>query len=238
MEPRLCAFGIFAVGAFLYFEVIILKIAKDFKAIKLRDPAAGGFFTTLLLYNGFHAIAFYRLAHFFWKIKLRFIARLISSFAKFITAIDIHPGAEIEGGLFIDHGTGVVIGETAIIGKNCTLYQGVTLGGTGKDKGKRHPTLEDDVLVGAGAKILGPFTVGRGSKIAANAVLLQEIPPFSTAVGVPARVVKQAVFKGEDILDMVHIPDPVAQEICMLRVEIDKLKKKIKKLEGEKNEDI
>jgi serine O-acetyltransferase len=170
------------------------------------------------------------------------IARIISQFSRFCTGIEIHPGATIGKGLFIDHGMGVVIGETTIIGDNCLLYQGVTLGGTGKDKGKRHPTLGNNVLVGAGAKVLGPFKVGDNVKIAANAVVLNEIPDDCTAVGVPARVVRR---KGEKLeekkvtqeLDQIHIPDPVSQELCRMNVEIERLHKKLEELENKNAED-
>lgn len=144
---------------------------------------------------------------------------------RFLTGIEIHPGAKIGKGVFIDHGSGVVIGETTEIGDGCTIYQGATLGGTGKEKGKRHPTLGKNVLVGTGAKILGPFKVGDNSKIAANAVVLEEIPPNSTAVGVPARVVKQNGVRICEDLDQIHIPDPVSQELCQMRYRIDKLEK-------------
>ena len=154
------------------------------------------------------------------------MARLISQRAARKTGIEIHPGATIGKGLFIDHGTGVVIGETAEIGENCTIYQGVTLGGTGKDHGKRHPTLGNNVMVGAGAKVLGPFKVGDNSRIAAGAVVLSEVPENSTAVGVPARVVKMGIKRDDDNkLDWVHIPDPISLEICRLQMQIDKLTK-------------
>ena len=158
---------------------------------------------------------------------------MISQGAKFLTGIEIHPGAKIGKGLFIDHGSGVVIGETAEIGDNCTLYQGVTLGGTGKDVGKRHPTLGNNVMIGAGAKVLGPFRIGDNSKIAANAVVLSEVPPDSTAVGIPAKVVKRNDRRVD--LDQVHIPDPVSQELCRLTHKIELLEKRISELEnGEK----
>lgn len=158
------------------------------------------------------------------------VARMISQWARFWTGIEIHPGATIGKGLFIDHGMGVVIGETAEIGDNCLLYQGVTLGGTGKDKGKRHPTLGDNVMVGAGAKVLGPFKVGNNVKIAANAVVLEAIPDNSTAVGVPARIVKLNGVKinpKDNICDQIHIPDPVSQEMCQLHKQVQKLKKEL-----------
>ena len=165
------------------------------------------------------------------------IARIISQRARSRTGIEIHPGAKIGKGLFIDHGMGVVIGETAELGDNCLLYQGVTLGGTGKDKGKRHPTLGNNVLVGSGAKVLGPFKVGNNVKIAANAVVLNAIPDNCTAVGVPARVVKMNGKRVRSVtseIDQVHIPDPVSLEMCRLRAEVDSLKKEVERLKGDK----
>lgn len=208
------------------------KIRYDLNAIKSRDPAARNTLEVFLLYSGFHAVFWYRLSHWLFVHRCFFLARLVSQVTKFFTGIEIHPGAQIGKGLMIDHGTGVVIGETTIIGDDCTLYQGVTLGGTGKDVGKRHPTLGNNVMVGSGAKVLGPFKVGDNSKIASNAVVLTEIPPNCTAVGVPARVVKR---NGERVNDMdqVHIPDPVSQELCMLRMTVEKLEKRITELEKE-----
>ena len=204
---------------------------KDLKAIRQRDPAARSYFEIFFLYSGFHALLWYRAAHFFHKIHFFFIARALSQLGKFFTGVEIHPGAKIGRGLFIDHGTGIVIGETAEIGDNCTIYQGVTLGGTGKDVGKRHPTIGNNVLIGAGAKVLGPFKVGNNVKIAAGAVVLNEIPDDSTAVGVPARVVRRGGVR-ED-MDQIHIPDPVSQELCKLQGEIDRLKKMIEEIKGD-----
>ncbi len=200
------------------------NIKADIAAVRDRDPAARSAIEILLLYPGTKAIRMYRRAHWFYKHKCYFLARLISQRAARKTGIEIHPGATIGKGLFIDHGTGVVIGETAEIGENCTIYQGVTLGGTGKDHGKRHPTLGNNVMVGAGAKVLGPFKVGDNSRIAAGAVVLSEVPENSTAVGVPARVVKMGIKRDDDDkLDWVHIPDPISLEICRLQMQIDKL---------------
>ena len=203
------------------------EIRDDVEAVKQRDPAAKNGVEILLLYSGVHAIFAYRVSHKLYIGKHYFSARLVSQLAKFFTGIEIHPGATIGKGLFIDHGTGVVIGETAEIGDNCTLYQGVTLGGTGKDVGKRHPTLGNNVMVGSGAKVLGPFKIGDNSKIASNAVVLDEIPPDSTAVGIPARVVKRGGRK-VDNMDQIHIPDPVSQELCKLEHRIAMLEKEIK----------
>ncbi len=201
------------------------RVRADIRAIKERDPASRNSFEIVLLYSGLHAIMLHRPAHFLYRHKWFFLARFLSQFARFLTGIEIHPGAKIGKGVFIDHGSGVVIGETTEIGDGCTIYQGATLGGTGKEKGKRHPTLGKNVLVGTGAKILGPFKVGDNSKIAANAVVLEEIPPNSTAVGVPARVVKQNGVRICEDLDQIHIPDPVSQELCQMRYRIDKLEK-------------
>lgn len=204
------------------------EIRNDIKVIRERDPAATSDLEVALLYSGFHAVLAYRLSHKLYEKKMPFAARLVSQGARFVTGIEIHPGAKIGKGLFIDHGSAVVIGETAEIGDNCTIYQGVTLGGTGKHVGKRHPTLGNNVMVGSGAKVLGPFKVGDNSKIAANAVVLEEIPENSTAVGIPARVVKKNNAKVcPNDLDQVHIPDPVAQELCRLNIRIEQLEKKL-----------
>lgn len=213
------------------------NIRYDIKSILERDPAARNGAEVFFLYSGFHAVLFYRAAHWFFVHRMKAFARFISQFARLVTGIEIHPGATIGRGLLIDHGSGVVIGETAVIGDMCTIYQGVTLGGTGKDTGKRHPTLGNNVMVGAGAKVLGPFKVGDNSKVAANAVVLSEIPPDSTCVGVPARVVRRGDKKICD-LDQIHIPDPVSQELCRLRAKIDELEAKIAEKENEKNENI
>ncbi|MBQ8582894.1 MAG: serine O-acetyltransferase [Ruminococcus sp.] len=212
------------------------RIKRDIKLIKEHDPAARNAIEILLTYPSLSAIRSYRIAHWFYERKMFTVARIISQRARSKTGIEIHPGAKIGKGLFIDHGMGVVIGETAIIGKDCLLYQGVTLGGTGKDKGKRHPTLGDNVLVGAGAKVLGPFKVGNNVKIAANAVVLNAIPDNCTAVGVPARVVRRNGRKIEPYvtqeIDQVHIPDPVSLEMCRLKAEMDTMKKDIENLKN------
>ena len=207
-------------------------IKKDVQAVRERDPAARNSFEVLLLSSGLHAIMMHRPAHWLYEHKAYLPARFLSQFSRFLTGIEIHPGAKIGQGVLIDHGMGVVIGETAEVGDGCTIYQGVTLGGTGKDKGKRHPTLGKNVTVGCGAKILGPFKVGDGAKVAANAVLLESIPPASTAVGVPARIARVGGRK-PNTLDHVHLPDPVAQEICKLQFELDRLEKRIRELETE-----
>ena len=211
------------------------RLRYDIRAIRERDPAARSGVEVFLLYSGLHAVIWYRIAHWFFKHHLFFIARLLSQTAKWLTGIEIHPGATIGKGLLIDHGSGVVIGETAEIGDNCTIYQGVTLGGTGKDKGKRLPTLGDNVMVGSGAKILGPFKVGSNSKIAANAVVLEEIPENCTAVGVPARIVRRDGQKLCNDMDQVHIPDPVSQELCKLRQRIEHLENRLQEQQEEQN---
>lgn len=196
-----------------------MGLIKDAKSIAKRDPAARGVLGVILLYPGFHALIYFRISHFFYKIHLFFIARWISQIGRFFTGIEIHPGAKIGHGLFIDHGMSVVIGETAEIGDNCTLYHGCTLGGTGKDKGKRHPTLGNNVLVGAGAKILGPFRVGDNAMIGANAVVLNEVPDGATVVGVPGHTtMKKTSDQGirSIDLDQTNIPDPVAIELCKM----------------------
>jgi len=213
--------------------MFISDIAYDIRAILERDPAARNGFEVFFLYPGIHAVIWHKISHFFYRHKLKFIARAISQTARFFTGIEIHPGAQIGRGLFIDHGMGVIIGETTIIGNDCTIYQGVTLGGTGKETGKRHPTLGNNVMVGSGAKVLGPFKVGDNSKIAAGAVVLSEVPENSTCVGVPATIVKR---KGERItadLDQIRIPDPVSSQLCTLSVHITKLEKEISELKAQ-----
>ncbi len=216
------------------------NLSYDIKAILERDPAARNSVEVFLLYSGFHALVWHRIANFFYGHKLRFIARLISQLGRFFTGVEIHPAAKIGRGLFIDHGMGVVIGETTQIGDNCTIYQGVTLGGTGKEKGKRHPTIGNNVMIGSGAKVLGPFTVGDNSKIAAGAVVLSEVPPCSTAVGVPARIIRHDGERVENDIDQIHIPDPVSQQLTYLSDRISELEKKLEKYEkgSGNNEDI
>ncbi len=214
----------------------IKTLNEEITLVFERDPAARSKWQVLLLYPGVRAVLSYRLAHRLHNKGHYFLADWISKRARRKTGIEIHPAAQIGKGLFIDHGMGVVIGETTIIGENCTLYQGVTLGGTGKDKGKRHPTIGNNVTIGSGAKVLGPFTVGDNSKIAANAVVLNEIPPNSTCVGVPAHIVKRdnvKVAPAKIDLDQIHIPDPVSMDLCKLRVEIEKIKAQLEK--GENN---
>lgn len=204
-------------------------VMDDVKAVRERDPAARSNAEVLLLYPGIHALMAYRVSHALHEKKKYFAARAVSQTARFFTGIEIHPGAKIGKGLVIDHGMGVVIGETAEIGDNCTLYQGVTLGGTGKDVGKRHPTLGNNVMVGSGAKVLGPFKIGSNTKIASNAVVLEEIPDNCTAVGIPAKIVRREGVKVDD-LDQVHIPDPVAQEIRRLENKLSELECELERI--------
>ena len=208
-------------------------IKHDLDTIMERDPAARSRLEVFFLYSGYKAVRSYRKANWCFRHNLKFLARFISQRCRHKTGIEIHPGATIGKGLFIDHGMGVVIGETTIIGDNCTIYQNVTLGGTGKEHGKRHPTLGNNVLVGAGAKVLGPFTVGDNARIAAGAVVLNEVPANSTAVGVPAKIVRINGIKNEN-LDQIHVSDPMAQAICRLEGEISAINSKLNKLEDDK----
>ena len=198
----------------------------DIQAVLRRDPAARSVWEVVLCYPGYKAVRRHRIAHWLWTHHFKLAARYVSQRTVRKTGIEIHPGAVIGDGLFIDHGNGVVIGETTVIGNNVTIYQGVTLGGTGKDVGKRHPTLEDDVVVGSGAKVLGPFTVGRGSKVGAGAIVLKEVPPDCTVVGNPGRIVRKGAVKcvdnGPD-LDQIHLPDPVKERLEALQKRIEQL---------------
>ena len=199
------------------------RLREDIHCVFDRDPAARNTWDVFTCYPGFHALLFHRASSFFWRIRFFWLARFLSAIGRWFTGIEIHPGATIGRRLFIDHGMGVVIGETAEIGDDCLLYQGVTLGGTGKDVGKRHPTLGNNVMVGSGAKVLGPFRVGDNARIAANSVVLREVPDYATVVGVPGRVVR---ISGEK-LDHVHTPDPVMLEIEQLRLKLLELEAKI-----------
>ena len=199
-------------------------------AYQRRDPAARSKLEILLLYAGVHAILYYRLAHWLHRHGLKFLARFLSQWARFWTGIEIHPGATIGRRLVIDHGTGIVIGETAELGDDCLLYQGVTLGGTGKDQGKRHPTLGNNVMVGSGAKVLGPLTVGDNARIAAGAVVLRAVPANSTAVGVPARIARMSgrpVYYADDV-DQIHVADPLLEEIDALSRRLEALERQLR----------
>lgn len=203
-------------------------LRADIAAAKKNDPAARNKFEIWLTYSGVHALSWHRWANFLYRIHLKMLARITSQFAKRLTGIEIHPAAKIAGGVFIDHGAGVVIGETSEIEEGVVIYQGVTLGGTGKEKGKRHPTVKKNAVISAGAKILGGFTVGEGAKIGAGAVVLKEVPPFATVVGVPGRVVK---INGEKVSDLEQEKgDPLSEEICKLREKVFELEKEINNL--------
>ena len=209
------------------------RLRADIAAAKRNDPAARNKFEILFTYSGVHALSWHRWANLLYRMHLKLLARMTSQFAKFLTGIEIHPAAKIEGGVFIDHGAGVVIGETAEVKSGVVIYQGVTLGGTGKEKGKRHPTIQKDVIISAGAKVLGGFTVGEGAKIGAGAVVLKEVPPHATVVGVPARVVR---IRGEKPDLQQEKVDPNAEEIRALKCRVHKLEAALEKLTGEKFE--
>lgn len=213
--------------AILAFIIVILMMpiifAGEIKATKDRDPAARNNVEILLLYPGLHAVICYRITHWLWKRRIPFFPRWLSQTARFFTGIEIHPGASIGKGLFIDHGMGVVIGETTIVGDNVTLFQGVTLGGTGKETGKRHPTLGNNIVVGAGAKVLGNIQIGENSYIGANAVVLKDTPPNTTIVGVPGRITKQEGRKLDLLMDHIHVLDPVSQNLRDLHKRVQDL---------------
>ncbi|MGI6588189.1 MAG: serine O-acetyltransferase [Peptococcia bacterium] len=208
-------------------------LRKQIQVVFERDPAVKGVWEVILCYPGFHAIILHRLAHKLYMKKWFLLARFISQVNRFFTQIEIHPGAKIGEGFFIDHGAGVVIGETAEIGDNVTLYQGVTLGGTGKEKGKRHPTIGDNVVISAGAKVLGSFKVGDNVKIGAGSVVLKEVPPNSTVVGVPGRVVKR---EEKTVVDLEHnkLPDPILDVLSNLQQRVEELEAKLEEKESKK----
>lgn len=210
---------------------IFKRMREDMDTIFEQDPAARTYIEVLLTYSGLHAIWAHRIAYFFYKRKFFFIARAISQISRFFTGIEIHPGAKIGRKFFIDHGTGVVIGETCEIGNNVTIYQGVTLGGTGKERGKRHPTIKDNVLIATGAKVLGSITVGAGSKIGAGSVVLKPVPEHSTVVGIPGRVVVQNGKRVGKDLDHHKLPDPIADHVNQLQLQIDELQEALKHVE-------
>lgn len=211
---------------------IISYVKEEIQVIRERDPAIKSNME-VFLYPSFKAILSYRVAHKLYRKKHYFFARWVSQRAVRKTGIEIHPGARIGRGLFIDHGTGVIIGETAIVGNNVTLYQGVTLGGTGKEKGKRHPTLRDNVMVSAGAKVIGSFTIGENSKIGAGSVVIEEVPPNCTVVGVPGRIVRMGDQKiPRKDMDQIHLPDPVLNDIRELQNDNKRLKRQLEVLES------
>ncbi|WP_096438130.1 serine O-acetyltransferase [Alteribacter populi] len=205
-------------------------LKSDIDVVMDQDPAARNRLEVVFNYAGVHAIWSHRLAHWLWKKRMYFLARFLSQVSRFFTGIEIHPGAKIGQRLFIDHGMGVIIGETCEIGDNCTIYQGVTLGGTGKEKGKRHPTLEDNVLIASGAKVLGSMRIGENSRIGAGSVVLKEVPPNSTVVGIPGRVVIQDGVKIDHQLDHSNLPDPVSDKFKELEEEIERLREEMKQM--------
>ncbi len=211
---------------------MLSRIVRDIRVIFQRDPAAKSIIEVILCYPGFHALIFHRAAHYLYRKKLVLLPRIISQLGRFLTGIEIHPGARIGNGFFIDHGMGVVIGETAEIGDNVTLYQGVTLGGTGKEKGKRHPTVGNNVVIGAGAKVLGPVEIGDNAKVGSGSVVLNNVAFNTTVVGVPGRAV---IFKGERLphIDLDHhkLPDPVTEMYRGMQQQIDELRYQLEKVE-------
>ena len=211
--------------------MIFKGLLDDARSIRDRDPAARTTLEVVLLYQGFHALFYHRQAHWLYQHKHFFLARALSQFARHMTGIEIHPGAKIGKRLFIDHGMGIVIGETAEVGDDCLIYHGVTLGGTGKDHGKRHPTIGNNVLISCGAKVLGPFKVGDNSRIAANAVVLSEVPADATAVGIPARVVRVAGQRPDfaEKVDQVNVTDPVQKELQAIQSRLEFLEKLMEK---------
>lgn len=217
----------------LIIAALILLVAVFFsqviKETQEKDPASKGYLQIILLYSGLHALIAHRIAHPMWKLKIPLLPRVISQLSRFVTGIEIHPGAVIGKGLFIDHGMGVVIGETAVIGDNVTLFQGVTLGGTGKETGKRHPTIGNNVVIGAGAKVLGNINIGDNSYIGANAVVLRDVPTHSTVVGVPGHVTKQDGKKIDLLMDHAHVSDPIMQHMKDLIRRVKTLEDKNKK---------
>lgn len=209
----------------IFWTATAVVFRREIKSIFQRDPAATSYLEVLLTYSGLHAIIFYRISHALLEMRVPFFPRYISQAGRFFTGIEIHPGARIGKEFFIDHGMGVVIGETAVIGDNVLLYQGVTLGGTGKERGKRHPTIGNNVVIGAGAKVLGNITIGDNSYIGSNAVVIKDIGPNSTVVGVPGRITKQEGKKLDISLDHIHVLDPILQEMEELKERLDKLEK-------------
>jgi serine O-acetyltransferase len=211
------------------------RLREDIRVVMERDPAAKSWIEVILCYPGFHAIRFHRVAHALYRRRLFVLARIVSQIARFLTGIEIHPGARIGQRLFIDHGMGVVIGETAEIGDDVTLYQGVTLGGTGKEKGKRHPTIGNGVMISAGAKVLGNITVGDRAKIGAGAVVVRSVPPDATVVGVPGRVVRRAGRRVGVDLEHGDLPDPVADALRRLTREVEELRAEVARLKEERS---
>jgi len=214
---------------------MLKRIKEDIQTVFEQDPAARSYLEVILTYSGLHAIWAHRIAHWLYKRRFFFLARLISQISRFFTGIEIHPGAKIGRRFFIDHGMGVVIGETCEIGDNVTIYQGVTLGGTGKEKGKRHPTIKDNVLIATGAKVLGSITIGENSKIGAGSVVLKDVPPNSTVVGIPGKVVRRDGVRVNKDLNHGDLPDPIADILLRMQEEIEQLKKEVEVLRLERS---
>ncbi|MFC3788500.1 serine O-acetyltransferase [Paenibacillus sp. GCM10012307] len=211
---------------------------SDIQAVFENDPAARSKFEVIFTYSGLHAIWSHRIAHFLYRKRCFTLARMVSQISRFFTGIEIHPGAVIGERFFIDHGMGVVIGETCIIGDDVVIYQGVTLGGTGKEKGKRHPTIGDHVVIGSGAKVLGSFTVGEGSSIGANSVVVREVPPFSTVVGIPGKIVRSNGRRVADRLDHSHLPDPVVDTCRQLQAELDEMREQVERMKDKARQPV
>ena len=221
--------AVVAAALVVFLMTVRLVFAAEVRAARERDPAATSSLSVILTYAGFHALVVHRIAHLLWRLHLPIVPRLLSAIARFLTGIEIHPGADIGPGLFIDHGMGVVIGETAVIGRDVTLFQGVTLGGTGSRQGKRHPTLGDHVVVGAGAKILGNTTIGANVTVGANAVVVRDVPPDATVVGVPGRIARRRGVRVKDGANLEHtaLPDPLQLSLERLQGEIEQLNAQI-----------
>lgn len=213
------------------------RIVEDVKVVFDQDPAARSYLEVIFTYSGVHAIWLHRFAHFFYRKKFYFIARIISQIGRFLTGIEIHPGAQIGSRFFIDHGMGVVIGETCKIGDNVTIFQGVTLGGTGKERGKRHPTIKDHALIATGAKVLGSITIGEYSKVGAGSVVLKDVPAHSTVVGIPGQIVVQNGKRMTQKLDHDKLPDPIVDQIVELQADLEKMKSELESMKGAKQSD-
>jgi serine O-acetyltransferase len=216
-------------------NAVLQNLKEDIKVIFEQDPAARSYIEVILTYSGLHAIWSHRIAHAFHKRKCYFLARVISQISRFFTGIEIHPGARIGSRLFIDHGMGIVIGETCEIGDNVTIYQGVTLGGTGKEKGKRHPTVKDNALISSGAKVIGSITIGENAKIGAGSVVLQDVPPNSTVVGIPGRIKVQDGIRVNKDFNHANLPDPLADRLKEMQEELTKLKLELAELKQERS---
>ncbi|WP_028559458.1 serine O-acetyltransferase [Paenibacillus pinihumi] len=214
------------------------QFKSDIQAVFENDPAARSKFEVIFTYSGLHALWSHRIAHFLYRKRWFTLARIVSQISRFFTGIEIHPGAVIGQRFFIDHGMGVVIGETCVIGDDVVIYQGVTLGGTGKEKGKRHPTIGNNVVIGSGAKVLGSFNVGEGSNIGANSVVVREVPPYSTVVGIPGKIVRSNGKRVADRLDHTQLPDPVVETCRKLQNELDEMRDQMDKMKEKARQPI